>query len=427
MQRHRWLALAIGGLILSYFLRLGFFSFALYVVLGLVVTSRIMGLHGLDGLEHRRRCDVHRAQIGQRIPVEIQIRHAGRIPLVWLLVEDLLPPGLGRTGGSLRLRSLFPGQEFALRYSLHCARRGYYQIGPLLLETGDLFGLVRRFEAGEKAHYVTVHPEIVPIGGYSVAAPRAIGEVRVERRIFEDPSRLHGVRAFQPGDKLSRVHWRATARTGELQTKVYEPSAMIGAMLCCDLYEPAYEGSDVFRRSELAVSAAASLAVYIAACHQQIGLLSNGRDAADRARYEPIQFEARTLVQARRLAEMRERSNRLRPCEVPVGRGEVMLRRLLDATARIELSDFQPVAAMLLREYPRLPRDVVYLVITPRLERGLVEALAAMRKSGFAASVIRIDHTDPAPALKGALLGVGVKVFDIARPAQLRDLAAVSL
>jgi len=251
--------------------------------------------------------------------------------------------------------------------------------------------------------------------------------VRVERRIFEDPSRLHGVRAFQPGDKLSRVHWRATARTGELQTKVYEPSAMIGAMLCCDLYEPAYEGSDVFRRSELAVSAAASLAVYIAACHQQIGLLSNGRDAADRARYEPIQFEARTLVQARRLAEMRERSNRLRPCEVPVGRGEVMLRRLLDATARIELSDFQPVAAMLLREYPRLPRDVVYLVITPRLERGLVEALAAMRKSGFAASVIRIDHTDPAPALKGALLGVGVKVFDIARPAQLRDLAAVSL
>jgi len=427
LQRHRWLVLVIGGLVLSYFLRLGFFSFALYAVLGLVLTSRVMGHRGLDGLEHRRRCDVHRASIGERVPVEIQVRHAGRIPLIWLLAEDLLPHGLGRTGGSIRLRSLFPGQEFSLRYSLHCVRRGYYQIGPLLLETGDLFGLARRFEAGEKAHYVTVHPEIVPIGGYRVAAPKAVGEVRVERRIFEDPSRLHGVRAFQPGDKLSRVHWRATARTGELQTKIYEPSAMIGAMVCCDLFEPAYEGSDTFRRSELAVSAAASLAVYITDCHQQVGLLSNGRDAADRARFETIEFEAKTLAQARRMAEMKERSNRLRPCEVPVGRGEVVLRRLLDTTARIELSDFQPVSAMLMREYPRLPRDVSYLVITPRLDRGLVEALAAMRKSGFAASVIRIDHTDPAPALKGALLGAGVRVFDISRSEQLQDLAAVSL
>lgn len=427
MQRHRWLALAIGGLILSYFLRLGFFSFALYVVLGLAVTSRIMGFRGLEGLEHRRRCDVHRAQIGQRIPVEIQVRHRGRIPLVWLLAEDLLPTGLGRTGGSIRICSMFPGQEFSLRYTLSCVRRGYYQVGPLLLETGDLFGLVRRFEAGEKAHYVTVHPEIVPLSTYRVAAPKAVGEVRVERRIFEDPSRLHGVRAFQPGDKLSRVHWRATARTGELQTKVYEPSAMIGAMVCCDLYEPAYEGSDVFRRSELAVTAAASLAVYIADCHQQVGLLSNGRDAADRARYEPIQFEARTLAQAKRMAEMRERSDRLRPCEVPVGRGQVVMRRLLDTAARIELSDFQPIAAMLLREYPRLPRDVAYLVITPQLDRPLVEALTAMRRSGFAASVIRIDHTDPAAALKGALLGVGVKVYDVARSEQLQDLTATAL
>jgi uncharacterized protein (DUF58 family) len=198
-------------------------------------------------------------------------------------------------------------------------------------------------------------------------------------------------------------------------------------MVCCDLFEPAYEGSDTFRRSELAVSAAASLAVYITDCHQQVGLLSNGRDAADRARFDPIQFEAKTMAQARRMAEMKERSNRLRPCEVPVGRGEVVLRRLLDTTARIELSDFQPVSAMLMREYPRLPRDVCYLVITPRLDRGLVEALAAMRKSGFAASVIRIDHTDPASALKGALLGAGVKVYDISRSEQLRDLAAVSL
>lgn len=427
MVRWRWLGLVLLILALSYVLRIGFFTYALYVVLFLILTSRIMGLQGLRGVSHVRWCPTVRASIGDAIEVRLEIRHRGALPIPWLLAEDLTPATLPRHGESVKVVTLWPRQTIRMRYLVRCTRRGYHQIGPLLLETGDLFGLVRRFEAGEQAHYVTVYPTIVPIGGYDVASPRPVGEVRVERRVFEDPSRLRGVREYRPGDKLSRIHWRATARTGALQTKVFEPTTMLGALLCLDMYEPAYEGIDVDRRSELAVTAAASLASYVAAGNQRVGFVSNGRDAADRARHDRIEIRAATRWQAERLARMREESDRLAPFEVPVGRGPLTLQRILDATARVELSDFQPVGLMLLREFPRLPRDVTVLVLTPSVDRSLLEALAAMRKSGFVISVLVVGNSAAHAETHGRLLAEGVPSYDIQGPHHLRELAVVRL
>ncbi len=414
-------------LALSYVLRIGFFTYALYVVLALVVTSRLTSEFGLRGVVHRRQCDTQRARIGEVVPVAIEVKHTGKLPLVWLLAEDLNPEAMSREGSQTVVRALWPGRGFKLAYELVCLRRGYHQIGPLLLETGDLFGLVRRFAAGERAHYVTVYPEIVPIAEYDVATRRPVGEVRVERRIFEDPSRLRGVRDYQPGDKLTRIHWRSTARTGQLQTKVFEPSTMIGALMCLDMYEPAYEGRGVDERSEFAVVAAASLSAYVSAARQRVGFISNGRDAADRARYDEIQIEAATIWQARRLAAMRERSERLRPFEVPVGRGELGLQQILDATARVELSDFQPLGRMLLREYPRLPRDVALLLIVPTVDEVLLQAIAAMRHSGFIIRVMLVGNHLIGAKPRGALLGEGVPVYHLDGPNDLARMASVRL
>ncbi|MBI2300816.1 MAG: DUF58 domain-containing protein [Armatimonadetes bacterium] len=414
-------------LALSYVLRIGFFTYALYVVLALLVMSALISRHGLAGITHKRYCAVQRARLGESVDVRIEIRHEGRWPVPWVLVEDLVPAALGRAGEVARVAALWPKQTLGLRYSLRCDRRGYHQIGPLLLETGDLFGLVRRFEAGERAHYLIVHPEVVPIGGYDVASPRPIGEVRVQRRGFEDPSRLRGVRDYQPGDKLSRIHWRSSARTGRLQTKIYEPTVMIGALVVLDMFAPAYEEHAADERSELAVTAAASLATYVSHGGQRAGFLSNGRDAADRARYDDIELQAATRWQAERMAQMREHSDRLRPFEVTVGPGPTTLQRILDATARVELSDFQPLGRMLLREYPRLARDVSILVLTPRVDQALLEAVAAMRKSGFVMSVLVVGNSAGYAAARGKLLAEGVPAYDLLAKHHLRELAAVRL
>ena len=62
----------------------------------------------------------------------------------------------------------------ALRYKLEMQMRGYYQVGPLLLESGDLFGLHRRYRVETEPHYVLVYPKIVPLQGYDLASRRRI-------------------------------------------------------------------------------------------------------------------------------------------------------------------------------------------------------------------------------------------------------------
>ena len=105
-------------------------------------------------------------------------------------------------------------------------------------------------------------------------------------RLYEDPTRIRGVRDYQPGDPLNRVHWRATARTGQLHSKLYEPSSVAGATIVLEFHQAAYDPRHEPYRSELAVTTAASLANALYQMDQQVGLVTNGRDAVDRIRRE---------------------------------------------------------------------------------------------------------------------------------------------
>jgi len=162
-------------------------------------------------------------------------------------------------------------------YQLECVRRGYYQLGPLILETGDLFGLHRRYRVVTSPHFLLVYPSVVPWRLRRGVAP-AHCEVRLTHRLYEDPTRIAGVRSYQAGDPLNRVHWRATARTGKLHSKVYEPTSVAGATLLLEFHCGAYDTRQEPFRSELAVTAAASIAN---ACTDgsAVGLVTNARDA----------------------------------------------------------------------------------------------------------------------------------------------------
>jgi len=79
--------------------------------------------------------------------------------------------------------------------------RGYYQLGPLLLETGDVFGLHRRFRVATEPHFALVLPKVLPLQGYNLASRRPIGEIRVVHRLFEDPTRLASIRPITPATR----------------------------------------------------------------------------------------------------------------------------------------------------------------------------------------------------------------------------------
>jgi uncharacterized protein (DUF58 family) len=196
------------------------------------------------------------------------------------------------------------------------------------------------------------------------------------------------VRRYEAGDPLNRIHWRATARTGQFHSKVFEPSCVVGATILLDFHRAAYNPHDEPCRSELAVTAAASLANAVYEMDQQIGLVTNGRDAADRIRQEGWDYDIRSRKAARRAAGMLEQSDRLQPVVVETRRGAEQMPRILETLARVELTDGLSFAQLVSETASRLPRDatVVALLSSSTIETAV--ALGELRHKGLAVTAI---------------------------------------
>ena len=196
------------------------------------------------------------------------------------------------------------------------------------------------------------------------------------------------MRAYQAGDPLNRIHWRATARTGQLHSKIYEPSSIAGITILLDFHVGSYPVKDEPYRSELAITAAASLASAVYEMDQQVGLVSNGRDAADRIRTEGWDVDLRSRMAAQRLAGMAEASDRLRPVTVDTRRGSDQLLRILETLARAELSDGLTLAQLVHDYGNRLNHDATVVAVITRLTDETLLALVSLRQRGYAVSAV---------------------------------------
>ena len=404
-------------LVIALALQMGLLAYAMYVLLALLTVSRWLSRRWVDSLEATRQCHRLSAEIGESVTVAVTVRQTGGLPIAWVLAEDVLPaaalaqwpPRLRVTGRRMAIESLRPGGAVSLFYQLHFDWRGYYQVGPLVLETGDLFGLHRRYRVATEPHFILVYPKIVPLEGYDIASRRPIGEIRLTHRLFEDPTRISGVRLYQPGDPLNRVHWRATARTGTLHSKTYEASTIAGATILLAFHRGEYKPGGEPHVSEMAVTAAASLANAVYELGQQIVLATNGRDAVDRIRTEGWAHDYRSRSAALANAAMLEKSERLQPLVVPTRRGPEQLNRILETLARVELAEGLTFSQLILETSSRLPRDATVIAVLPDVTEETAFALGSLRRRGYAVSAVLVifdEHQYTMAA--GRLLGMGV-------------------
>jgi uncharacterized repeat protein (TIGR01451 family) len=370
----------------------------------------------ISSLSAERRIRETVAETGQTIPVTIKVRNQGRLPIAWVLIEDMIAneiavPALEITGRRMEIADMRPGGQIQMLYQIKCQRRGYYQIGPLIAETGDLFGLNRRYRVLQEPAYLLVNPRIIALEGYDIASRRSIGEIVLTHRLFEDPTRIVGIREYQNGDSMSRIHWRATARTGQLQSKIYEPSTVAGATLLLDFHEASFRRGDEPLRSELAITCAASIANALQQMGQQLGLVSNGRDAADRIRSEGWRGDRRSRTEALQSATMSPTNDRLLPVVVPTRRADDQVTVILQTLARMEktggLSFFDLVGEV----RTRLPRDASIIAILTQVDLPVAVALGQLRRQGYAVTaVINCYDIEQFSRLSAPLLGEGIEV-----------------
>jgi uncharacterized protein (DUF58 family) len=437
----RWLIGILVVLVVALVIQSGLLAFAAYVLLGVLLVTRLLTREGLSRVEAVRVVSAGEVEAGERIEVEVTVRNAGRLPLPWVLLDDQLPafalvqrpPRLRVKGKRLQIRLLRAGQSTELRYKVECTMRGFYQVGPLILESGDLFGLHRRYRVVAPPAYVMVYPKVVPLLGYDIASRRPIGDVRLVHRLYEDPTRIAGVRPYEPGDPLNRIHWRATARAGRLHSKIYDPSTLAGATILLDFHQSGYPQRGEPHRSDLAVTTAASLAHAVSQLGQQVGLVTNGGDAAERLslrnfrallKHDASDADDRRLVQAVRAENQRPPEEHRRPLIVPTGRGAEQFQRIRETLARVEVQDGLTLPQLVIEAASRLPRDATVLAVLPAVSVEAAMALGTLRRQGYAVAAVLVAIPDGyVEEAYGRLAAEGIRdVRPLANEAALPEL-----
>jgi uncharacterized protein (DUF58 family) len=329
---------------------------------------------------------VYRRGFPQEIlTVKINVENKKLLPLTWLRANDTWPLAVGPRDESILSASHIPEQGiltniYSLRwfqritrsFDLKLRQRGVYQIGPLQMESGDLFGIFSTHQTSENYEYITVFPELLPREALNLPTHDPFGDRAARQRLFEDPTRVMGIRDYRPEDSFRHVHWPATARTGQLQVKVYQPVTARSLIVCLNAATSPQPWLGVMPRTfEQMIKIAASTIYEADQEGYAVGLISNGCLAhAD----QPFQFQP--------------------------GRSPQQLALLLQALAGLTSYVVGPFEAYLLKSVPRLPIGSSLVLISALVSPALMEALITLRRYRPHTTLVSLSPTPP-PALPG--------------------------
>lgn len=251
-------------------------------------------------------------------------------------------------------------------YTLQCRRRGYYAVGPLRAETGDLLGIEQRLLVAQEPRHILVYPRVVPIERLGLPTRSALVTLPSALPLFEDTSRVMGVRDYRPGDSQRRIHWTATARTGQLLVKQYQPAIARETLICLDLDWKHYP----VRRhdaSEEAIVVAASLANHTIA-HERLpaGLATEARDP---------------LVDERRRISLPPRAE------------AAQLMAILEVLARVQIATGGRFVDLLRDQSVHLAWGSTLVVITGQVDEELLGMLMYLKHGGHAVSLFLIQDS----------------------------------
>ncbi|MDP9373609.1 MAG: DUF58 domain-containing protein [Chloroflexota bacterium] len=335
----------------------------------LLLTAAVSWLwnrYALHGVSYRRRLSAGRVFRGETVRLECELVNRKLLPLAWIDVEDELPDRLGAldrrvtpAGSPTRdllpyLTSLRPYERVRWATTLRCPHRGAYLIGPARLRSGDIFGFFRQEGRVEERQTLVVYPRVVPLPDLGIPPRHAFGDTRVPRALLTDPLRPVGTRDYRPEDSFRHLHWKATARAGSLQVKVFEPTTVTQVAIFLNLDSPAqpWLALDSAEFEEV-ISVAASLAAHGLEERQAVGVYSN----------RLIGGSNRTL-------------------RVPPGGGPAQLGRILESLAK--LSPFATVdfPKQLRAETLRFPWGSTIVVVTAIMTPPLATTLEALRAAG---------------------------------------------
>ncbi|MBV9291890.1 MAG: DUF58 domain-containing protein, partial [Frankiales bacterium] len=236
-------------------LRIGLFLLALpLIAYAMVARTRYR-------LTCTRRLDPVRTHAGRPARVVLRVQNISRLPTGLLLGEDTVPYMLGGRPRFV-LDRVLPQRAVDIDYTVRSQLRGRYRIGPLVVRLTDPFGLCELTRSFTAADTLVVTPQVVTLPEVRLGGDWAgAGESRA-RSVATSGEDDAATREYRQGDDLRRIHWRSTARRGELMVRREEQPWQSRAVLLVDCRGTAHHGDGPASSLEWAIAAAASIGLH---------------------------------------------------------------------------------------------------------------------------------------------------------------------
>jgi uncharacterized protein (DUF58 family) len=261
----------------------GKLAFMLFIIM--VMLSIYLWLGKWSGINHttggRSLLNLNKNMIveaGTSIAVRIQLHIPGFWPIPYVVLKDRL---VRRNGGEFNFEtSIIPDwrRQGTVEYVTRPLQRGFYHFKETECSTDDIFGLFEHKGALALYESFMVKPQTVTIREWQQFHQSFKGHHynSTTTRALRETTQINGVREYIYGDRLSRIHWNATAKTGTWKSKEFERESLPKSVVMIDRNMNTYKNKEDF---ELAVSVAASLLDYGSQKELAMGLLSVGGNA----------------------------------------------------------------------------------------------------------------------------------------------------
>ena len=381
-------------MILAVFLRAESALTVIYMVVGTFVLGFWWNKRAFRHVEVTRDHPTH-VYIGDRVPVQISIKNKSILPILWLEIHEGLHVDL-RGGKSIKkVFSLASREETTIQYELNPHKRGYYHIGPMQLSSGDPLGLLQPTQKEVPGSPITVYPLIMPMSALSLPSQSPFGTIKHHNPIFEDPNRILSKRDYQIGDSIRHIDWKATAATGQLQVNTFEAAISLEVFILLDLHPESYAIKTFVPASELAITAAASVAAWGHRHQQLVGLMTNGIDP-ESAHQTPLPLDPQ--------------------------KGASHFIRILEVLARVQAGQQQAIENLIHDAFTSLSWGATLVLISGGLHESTLTQLFQARKRGVNPAIILTSQLPNYWALKNLSEYYKIKLYRASFPEDIKTL-----
>jgi len=221
-----------------------------------------------------RSLEPHRAPVGANARIVLRLQNMSRLPTGTLLLEDRLPYALG-SRPRVVLERLSAQRASSVAYTVRADVRGRYDVGPLVVRLTDPFGLCELTRSFPSVDHLTVIPQVTALPSIRLAGEYAGSGESLARSVAVHGEDDSATREYRRGDDLRRVHWKSTARTGELMVRREEQPWESRATVVLDTRAAAHSGEGPTASFEWVVAAAASIAVHLRTAGYRLRLVTD--------------------------------------------------------------------------------------------------------------------------------------------------------